>query len=244
MRFSCLSWGCKRQYIFRSDWESGFSLFLTPVGRFIFVYEGHDGTFENDPLECTLRSYSCRENQISRSDSGTRFIKYNHQMRGDAQIILLPIENFSFMLHLFYREEILIQINLIQKKLQKQGIGLDVWVNHIDVTKILFNWSRDRLVSELVNQSKTNWKDMEIPVENRIRRKRNLSWEKDDDISKRLVQKVKAISYECHDRLVNELEVQFDSMSHLLTVFVVLSSQAILEHTEGEFEQKFYILVC
>lgn len=46
----------------------------------------------------------------------------NLQMRGDTQIILLSIENFSFMSHLFNWEEILGQINLIQKKLQETGI--------------------------------------------------------------------------------------------------------------------------
>ena len=45
-----------------------------------------------------------------------------------------------------------------------------------------------------------------------------------------------------HDRFVNELEEQFDSMSHLQTVFVGSSSQAILEDTEGELERKFRIL--
>ena len=78
----------------------------------------------------------------------------NLQTRGDAHIILLTIENFSFMSHFFYWEEIMGQINLIQKKLQEPGIGLDVRVIHIDAIKIFFNRNRDRLVSESVNQSK------------------------------------------------------------------------------------------
>ena len=49
----------------------------------------------------------------------------NLQTRGDAQIILLSIENFSFMSHLFYWEEIPGQINLIQKKLQNMVL---VWM--------------------------------------------------------------------------------------------------------------------
>ena len=35
---------------------------------------------------------------------------------------------------------------------------------------------------------------------------------------------------------------EFDSMSHLQTVFTGLLSQAILEDTEGEMERKFEIL--
>ena len=39
------------------------------------------------------------------------------QTREDSKIILILIENFSLMSHLFYWKEILFQINLIQKKL-------------------------------------------------------------------------------------------------------------------------------
>ena len=55
------------------------------------------------------------------------------------------------------------------------------------------------------------------------------------------MQEVKRNIFECHDRLVIELEARFDSISHLQTVFAGLSSQAILEDTEGELEQKFKI---
>ena len=48
----------------------------------------------------------------------------NLQTRGDAEIILLSIENSSFMSRMFYWEEILGQINLIQKKHQELSIDL------------------------------------------------------------------------------------------------------------------------
>ena len=51
-----------------------FLLFQLQVGSFIFAGEGHDKTFCNHPLECTLRSYSCSENRFSRSNSSTQFI--------------------------------------------------------------------------------------------------------------------------------------------------------------------------
>ena len=50
----------------------------------------------------------------------------NFQTRKNAHIILLSIENFSFISQLYYWEEILRQVNFIQKKLQEPGIGLDV----------------------------------------------------------------------------------------------------------------------
>ena len=93
-------------------------------------------------------------------------------------------KSFCFQLttsHLFYWEEILEQINLIQKKLQELGIGLNVCVIHMDATKISFKRNGDRLVSESVNQNKTKFQEMEIPVEKRIRRKRKLPEEKEDD---------------------------------------------------------------
>ena len=106
----------------------------------------------------------------------------NLQTRGDLQIILLSIENFSFMSHLFYYEDILGQINLIQKKLQKPVIGLDMCVTHLDTTKIFFNRNRDRLGFESVYHSKTKFEEMEIPTEKRIKIKRKLSWEKEEDL--------------------------------------------------------------
>ena len=115
-------------------------------------------------------------------------------------------------------------------------------VTHTDVTKIFFNWNRDRLVSELVNQSKTKWEELENPVEKQIGKKRKLPECGEDDVCQILVQEVKRNLYESHDQLVNELEAWFNSMSHLQTVFTGLSSQGILEDTEGELEWKFLIL--
>ena len=75
----------------------------------------------------------------------------NLQPRGNAQIILLSIENFSFMSYLFYWEEILGQINLFQKKLQEPGIGLDVCDPHecnekFSITKTRTGWDLNRLI--------------------------------------------------------------------------------------------------
>ena len=56
------------------------------------------------------------------------------------------------------------------------------------------------------------------------------------------MQEVKINLYECHDRLVNELDTQFDSTSHLQVVSPGLSSQVIVENIEGELERKFKIL--
>ena len=38
-------------------------------------------------------------------------------------------------------------------------------VTHIDATKIFLNRDSDKLVSESVDQSKSKYEDMEIPVE-------------------------------------------------------------------------------
>ena len=113
----------------------------------------------------------------------------------------------------------------------------------MDVTKIFFHRNRDRIVFESVNQSKIKCKEMEIPVEKRIKRNRKLPEEK-DNVCQILVQEEKRNLYECHDQLENESEARFDSLSYLQTVFTELSSQAILEDTEGELERKFKILGC
>ena len=83
---------------------------------------------------------------------------------------------------------------------------------------------------------------MEIPVEKRIRRKRKLSGQKRRWCSQTLEQEVKRNLSEYHDRLVNELEARFDSMSYLQTVFARLLSQAIQVDTKGKLELKFKIL--
>ena len=75
------------------------------------------------------------------------------------------------------------------------------------------------LVSESVNKSKIKCEEIEISLEKRIRRKRKQPGEK-DDVCQSLVQGEKRHVYECHNRLVNELEARFDSMSHLQFVFV------------------------
>ena len=47
------------------------------------------------------------------------------------------------------------ETNPIRKKIQEPGIGLDMYVTHVDATKNFFNRNRERLMSESVYQSKT-----------------------------------------------------------------------------------------
>ena len=86
----------------------------------------------------------------------------------------------------------------------------------MDATKFFKN--QIRLVSKSVNQSKTKYKEIEIPVEKRIRRKRKLLGETEGDLCQTLMQEVKRNLDESHDRLANELEARFDSMAYLQTV--------------------------
>lgn len=145
--------------------------------------------------------------------------------------------NWEHLIHVtfIYREEILGQINLIQNKLQIWN-WFGVTVTHMDTNKFFFNRHRDRLVSELVNQNKTKFDEMEIPVEMRIRRNINLPGGNEVDVCQTLVHGVKRNLYESHDRLVNELQAQFDPIIELQIIFAVLSSVAILKGTESESE--------
>ena len=65
---------------------------------FIFACEGHDEAFGNH----MLRSYLCSENRFSRSNSVTLLASASENLltKGGTQIVLLSIENFSFMSHL------------------------------------------------------------------------------------------------------------------------------------------------
>ena len=143
------------------------------------------------------------------------------------------------MSNLFNWEEILGQINLIQKKLQESDIGLNVCVTHMDATKIFFYRNSDRLASESVNQSKINSRKWKFQLKSGFKKKKKATWgKKEDDVCQTLVQKIKRNLFECHDRLVNEVDAGFDSIS----VFAGLSSQVILKDNEGELERKFLIL--
>ena len=202
-----------------------FLLFHKPVGSLNFTCEVHDKGFGNHQLKNTLLSYLFSENGISKSDSDTQFIKLSLRKSSNARLIekLFRFQlEYSVMLHLFYCEDILRQVNLTQKKLRERGIGLDE-------ANIFFNWNKDILVYESVNQSKTICEETEIPVAKRIRTKGKLLGEKKDDVCQALLQEVKRNLNEYHDRLGKELEAQYESMSHLQTVFAGLSLQAILE---------------
>ena len=125
-----------------------------------------------------LQKYSGSENRISRSDSSTWFIILSFRKSSNERGCT---NNFAFnwklLLHVIFVfwEEILGQINLIEKKLlQDSGIGSDMYLTYMDTTKIFFNRNRDRLMSESVYQSKTKSKEMQIPVKNRISWKRKI----------------------------------------------------------------------
>ena len=129
----------------------------------------------------TLQSSPCSENRFWRSSSDTQFINLSFRKSSHEKGCKNP---FAFNWKLFLHITFILRggnsgtKNLIQKKFQEPGIGLDVCVIHMDVTKIFFNRNRDRLVSESLNQNKTQCWKIEIPVEKRIRRKRKLSEEK------------------------------------------------------------------
>ena len=79
-------------------------------------------------------------------------------------------------------------------------------------------------LSESINQIKTKCEEIEILVEKRIKIKRKLPEEKEDDVCQTLVQEVKINLFPVHlqvdydNRLVNKLEVRFASISYLQTV--------------------------
>ena len=107
----------------------------------------------------------------------------------------------------------------------------------MDATKMFFHRNRDRLVSESVNQSARKWKFQLISG-----LERKLPLGKGRWCMSNICAECKRNLFECHDRLVNELEARFNSMSHLQTVFTGLSSQAIMDDTGGELELKFKII--
>ena len=120
------------------------------------------------------------------------------QMRRDAQIILLSIENISFMSYFFDWEEILGQINLIPLRnlITFKNLVLIWMCNPLGCVQNFLNQNWDMLMSESVNQNKTKYEGMEIPVENQSRRKRRPPGEKEDDVCQTLVQEVKKNLYE------------------------------------------------
>ena len=126
MRCSCFSCECKCHYIsFWNDWETLYIslLFQSPVENFIFVCEGHDEAFvtiRSSARYEAIRAMKTKFQRVVKALESLNSASEYLQTRGNAQIILLSI--------LFYWEEILGKINLIQKKLREHGIGLDVCV--------------------------------------------------------------------------------------------------------------------
>ena len=189
------------------------------MGGFTFPCEGHDEESGNHPTEFTLRSYSCSENPISRSDSGTQFISFWKSLNERR-----CTNRFAFN---WKRLHVLLGKNSETNKFHpKETSRTWYW---FECDKIFRN--RDRLASESVNQSKRKCEEMEIPVEKRIRRKKKLPGKKKKhDVCQTLVQKVKS-------RSTRQWTWKND-----LTVFAGLSLQTILEDTKGESERKFKLI--
>ena len=100
-----------------------FFLFQSLLGSVIFVCEGHDEEFRNPLLECTLRSYSCSENQISWSHSGTQFIN----------LIFRKSSNDRGCTHLFVFNQKLLHVTYLL-------LGSNSWTNTSHAKETLRIW--------------------------------------------------------------------------------------------------------
>ena len=63
----------------------------------------------------------------------------NVQTRGEAELVLNSLLRFDIFCHLYFWEEVLKEINTLQKQLLTSGLALDVCVSSVIATKYFLN---------------------------------------------------------------------------------------------------------
>ena len=163
-----------------------------------------------------------------------------------AQIIMVNICYFTFLVFLHLWSDILEEINHIQHYLQIKGIFLDKAVNKLRGLKLFLEESRDSLVSGALDFTSKKYEEMEIAIEKRGRRKskKMMPGENAKDEGLTLKEELKRSMFECVDRLYEELRRRTNSIEDVHNKFTVLQSANLVEANDELQKLIFSLSEC
>lgn len=159
----------------------------------------------------------------------------NADTRGDAGVVHASITTFPFLCYLHLWSKILPEIGRTQKYLQTSGLGLDQSVIAVNALASFFSESRDSLVDKVLADVEVICKEMEIPIAKRIRRKKRMVGEKEDDAGLLPQQEIRREMLESIDRLSQEITQCFQQLTLLNERFGFLSLKVLLDVRNDEY---------
>ena len=145
----------------------------------------------------------------------------NTETRGSAQELLNAVCDFLFLCFLSLWSDVLDEVNHTQKYLQIKGISFEKCVIKMQSLKLYFNDKRNTIVDNAITFATKMCEKIDIPVENRGRRKfkKMMSGEKCRDVGLTIKQELKRAMFECVDLFHSELDNRTKSMEKVSKPF-------------------------
>lgn len=171
----------------------------------------------NDAVSVVADHYldicECLE-QLSESDS-------------DAGILLSAMSSYIFLCYLFFWSPILVEINVVQKYLQRSSLTLDEAVSKLKSFNLFLEENCETLVSKALNEAGKVASENDVHIPRTRRRKRRCD-EVGDEVGLTFEEDVRRQLIECFDRLKAEFSHRFKCHRDLQERFNFLRRSAIL----------------
>ena len=154
----------------------------------------------------------------------------NLNTRGDAHGIQEAIQIFTFFSFLCFWKVILRESHDAQTYLQQKGLLLEQFSNKMKAFFHFLVQERDNLVKDSVEAAIKKCTELEIPIEDRIvRRRRRMPGEHAKDAGLSIVEEVRRCMFQALDRFKREADTRFTSIHRLNDMFGFLNPHTLLQ---------------
>lgn len=159
----------------------------------------------------------------------------NADTRGDANIVITSISNFTFLCFLELWGRILPEVDHAQKYLQILGLSLEKAVTKIQALKMFFDDERDQLVVDAVAHATTKCQQLDIEIERRVRRRRRMDGEEARDEAAPHQEQVRRELLQVVDRLREEISRRFQQINTIYERFGFTQFTMLMNGDQDEF---------
>ena len=154
--------------------------------------------------------------------------KENLKTRGDAEILLPSLLNFTFLCYLYLWSDILAEVNHTQKYLQIKGLPLDKVVTKLEALRIYLLEECNNLVEKSIQKALIKSVEYDIDVERRVRYKKMMPGELARDAGLTLKEENQRDMLKCIDRFHTELQTRLKAIKYVADMFEAVQTKSLI----------------
>lgn len=157
----------------------------------------------------------------------------NVDTRGGAQILIANICDFSFLCYLYFWNNVLEEVNKVQKYMQISGLSLQKCVVKLRFLLLILRENRETFVDGAIQYATGLCDEMGISMEKRGRskRKRIMPGEKAPDVGLTLPAELRRAMFHSMDHFLTELKKRLSCMESVSSKFAILETDNLINAT-------------